>query len=247
MVLNIFVLDIPTVLHEGFQFFKLIGYSPKIMGQGSEVLFVGVPDHEKSYAVLKKMVEEKRLSIRIGIRAGLESWTRLPCYDPCVAFYDLWAFDFHRPKEGSRTAFHTVLCDPFGPSIEGAVIHFSSLGILLNKMNLGLTAAGRKYCRVPPGAEGNGYGEKCCGPQLEHSEMEPHAIEEYLNKNSAAKVFHTAIGGVIQSFIYNAENGDWISFDDPQTLEGKAQWACDLGLHGSFLVDKKQSIDFNFS
>ena len=80
-----------------------------------------------------------------------------------------------------------------------------------------------------------GYSQPCKGDQLEKSEMSPQAIEKYLKTHSSAQLFYTFLRGCFQSFIYNEENGDWISFDDSHTLESKTSWARHQGLNGVFL------------
>ena len=90
------------------------------------------------------------------------------------------------------------------------------------KIHLVLATFGYLYKHVPPGVEETGLGEVCGSKQLKQPRMGPMLIESYLLAHPEARLFHTALDGVLQSFLYNHKNGDWISFDDEATLLGRS-------------------------
>jgi GH18 family chitinase len=147
---------------------------------------------------------------------------------------DLMAFDYVRPETGCRTNFHTLLFAWEGPSIVNSLQYLHDQGISLSNVSLGLSRFGVMFKNVPPGMASTGYAQACEGEQLEKPEMSREEIEKYLEKNSAAQLFYTSLQGCFQSFIYNQENGDWISFDDDLTLKSKKEWARRQKLSGVF-------------
>lgn len=148
---------------------------------------------------------------------------------------DLMAFDYIRPSTGCRTNFHSLLFAWDGPCVLRTVEFLHSKGIPLKKVNLGLASFGIKFKQAHPGLLSAGYGQLCEGEQLDNSEMSSEEIQAYLQKFSSARLFYTSFLGCYQSFIYNSENGDWISFDDDKTLQAKVAWARSQGFHGVFL------------
>jgi hypothetical protein len=147
---------------------------------------------------------------------------------------DLMAFDYSRPEPGSRTNFHSVLFAWEGPSVVESLEYLHEQGIDSHRISLGLSGFGMMYKKVAPGMVNSGYGQPCEGEQLEKPEMNLVDITNYLKKNPAAKLFYTSLKGCLQSFIYNQENGDWISFDDELTLKSKKEWARRQKLGGVF-------------
>lgn len=186
----------------------------------------------------------KEVSIAIPLRLALPgSITELEKIDfssLAATFYDLLAFEYHTPKENGITQFHTILADREGPCIENTINYLTTQGIGLNKINLGLASYGKLYKNVTPGPEENGLAQESRGSQLANSNLSYREIEEYVLAHLTANLYHTSLDGVIQSFIYNSATGDWIAFDDPDTLRGKVQWAQDKGLHGVFLWSSDQ-------
>ncbi len=147
---------------------------------------------------------------------------------------DLMAFDYSRPEPGCRTNFHTVLFAWEGPSAVESLQYLHAQGIDSHRISLGLAVFGMMFKKVPPGMVSTGYGQPCEGPQLEKPEMSLDDIAKYFEKNPSAKLFYTSLRGCLQSFIYNQENGDWISFDNELTLKSKKEWARHQKLGGVF-------------
>lgn len=151
-----------------------------------------------------------------------------------TAHIDLMAFDYSRPEAGCRTNFHTVLFSWEGPSIVESLQYLHLQRIDSHRISLGLSRFGIMYKKVAPGMVNSGYGQPCEGEQLAKPEMNQIDITNYLKKNASAKLFYTSFRGCFQSFIYNQENGDWISFDDELTLKSKKEWARRQKLGGVF-------------
>ncbi|MBS0648326.1 MAG: hypothetical protein JSS10_03765 [Verrucomicrobia bacterium] len=148
---------------------------------------------------------------------------------------DLMAFDYVHPTTSSRTNFHSVLFAWEGPSVMQTFQFLHDHGIALNRVNLGLTSWGILFKNVSPGMYSTGYAQPFEGEQLKNPQMSSTEIDNYLEAHPAAKVFYTSLQGCFQSFIYNSETGDWISFDDALTLQSKIEWARHQGLNGAFL------------
>ena len=132
---------------------------------------------------------------------------------------DLMAYDF---CEMHRATFHSQL-----PAIQQALAFLHDHGVSLKRVHLGLTKDGRLYKNVSSGMT-MGYGQ---AGELAQSVD----VDLYLEKNPAAKMYYTSFGGVFQSFIYNSEASEWISYDDPRTLQSKIEWARHSGLRGIFI------------
>jgi GH18 family chitinase len=147
---------------------------------------------------------------------------------------DLMAFDYYYPEMGCRTNFHTLLFAWEGPSVVNSLQYLHDEGISSHQINLGLARFGTMFKNVSPGMNSTGYLQPCEGSQLEKPEMSLEDIQNYLKNNPFAKLFYTSLHGCFQSFIYNQENGDWISFDDEKTLKAKKEWARRQKLSGVF-------------
>lgn len=148
---------------------------------------------------------------------------------------DLMAFDYLRPSTGCRTNFHTLLFAWEGPCVLNTMEFLHSHGISLKKVNLGLATFGILFKQTSPGMTSSGYGQLCEGEQEHKPEMSSEEIRAYLQNTPSARIFYTSFLGCFQSFIYNVDNGDWISFDDDKTLQAKIAWARSQGFHGVFL------------
>lgn len=139
------------------------------------------------------------------------------------AIFDLMAYDYAQPLEGERTGFHSFL-----PAIDQTLAYLHDQGVPLKKVNLGLSTAGVLFKNVQPGMT-TGFGQPCSGEQ---STVD---VIDYLDKNPSAKTYYTSFAGCFQSFIYNSENNDWISYDDFRTIQSKIEWARKRGLRGVFI------------
>ncbi len=151
---------------------------------------------------------------------------------------DLMAFDYSRPQPGSRTNFHSVLFSWEGPSVVESLQYLHEQGIDFHRISLGLAGFGIMFKKVAPGMVNAGYGQPCEGEQLENPQMSRIEIVKYLEKSPSVKLFYTSSRGCFQSFIYNQENGDWISFDDELTFKSKKEWARHQKLGGIFFYSK---------
>jgi len=147
---------------------------------------------------------------------------------------DLMAFDYCRPEMGCRTNFHTLFFSWEGASAFHSLLYLQEQGFNSHQISLGLARFGIMFKNVLPGMVNSGYAQVCEDQQLEKPEMSQEEIQRYLEKNPSAKMFYTSLKGCLQSFIYNQENGDWISFDDEQTLKSKKEWARRHKLNGVF-------------
>lgn len=165
-----------------------------------------------------KALLKKGYKVRVALPANL-----LPALKvPSDVKIDLMAFDY--PAEG-RTNFHTLL------SGEGPCVIKTLKLLPLKQVSLGLATFGVFFKNAAPGMSNTGYGQPC---NPETSSLTSADIEKYRQNHPKAKLFYTFIGGCFQSFIYNPETGDWISFDDSQTLKSKTSWARSQGLRGVF-------------
>jgi len=207
----------------------------------TEVTFEIKSQVPASFVELCQKISEK-IPLKLALPGNVTELEKLDltALNPYISSYDLLAYDYHTPQENKATQFHTLLADRHRPCAENTLSFLQNQGIDLRKINLGLASYGKLYKNVPPGPEGNGYEQEAKGVQLVHPNLPYRDIEAYILANPSAKVYYTSLDGVVQSFIYNAANGDWISFDDPDTLKGKVQWAQERGLHGAFLWSSDQ-------
>jgi len=148
---------------------------------------------------------------------------------------DIMAFDYIHPSTSSRTNFHTLLFAWEGPSVVQTFRFLHDHGIALKRVNLGLANFGIVFKNAQLGMSNTGYAQPFQGEQLQNPQMSSAEIDKYLESHPAAKIFYTSLRGCFQSFIFNPETGDWISFDDPLTLQSKIEWARHQGLNGVFL------------
>lgn len=219
---------------------KLQNFFASLKGCTQVTFLLTTPPPSTLLALCQKIAAH--ISLKFAIPGNVAQLTHLdlPSYEKYISAYDLLAYEYHNPKEGCVTEFHAILSDKHRPCIESSLEFLKDQGIDLKKINLGLASYGKLYKNVEPGVEGNGFGQIANGPQLSNPNLSYREIEAYILKHSAAKVYYTSTGGVLQSFIYNSENRDWIAFDDPDTLKGKVQWTEEKGLHGAFLWSSDQ-------
>ncbi len=206
-------------------------------GVVSEVTILAHQGIDLVKEVLRLM--EEGFSVRVALPSDIDllETFRVRALSSLDILIDLMAFDYARPLQGMETHFHAPLFRWRGGSIFGTLKFLKEQGIRLEKVNLGLSLKGIIFKHVTPGLNNTGYDEPCHGKQLEDPEVLVADIPNYLKTHPSAKIFFTSFLGFFQSFIYNPENRDWISFDDDKTLQGKAEWAQHkMGLHGVFLV-----------
>jgi glycosyl hydrolase family 18 (putative chitinase) len=182
-------------------------------------------DLEKECRALLK----KGLQVRVALPSNLFPSLKIQPLASLDVKIDLMAFDYADPSDG-RTNFHTVLFAWEGPSVVKTLeaLH----GIPLKKISLGLATFGVLFKNVPPGMSNTGYGQPC--DPAPSPALSSAALSKYRQDHPSAKLFYTFLHGCFQSFIYNPDNGDWISFDDPHTLKSKTSWARAQGFRGIF-------------
>jgi GH18 family chitinase len=219
---------------------KLSRFLTSLEGVSEVTFLVQLPLPQKFNEVCAQISNQMPLKFALPGNVDELEQIGLSAYDSHVVSYDLLGYDYHTPQEGRATNFHTLLSDREGPCIAKTLAFLEKNGIDLKKVNLGLASYGKLYRQVPPGPKGNGLGQEAQGPQLSNPNLSYNQIEEYILAHPAAKVYYTSLDGVLQSFIYNTANGDWIACDDPDTLKGKVQWAEERGLRGVFLWSSDQ-------
>lgn len=207
----------------------------------AEVTFEIKSNVPVSFVTLCQKISEK-IPLKLALPGNVGELEKLDfaAFDRYVSSYDLLAYDYYVPRENQETQFHTLLADRHAPSVENTLSFLQSRRVDLRKINLGLASYGKLYKNVAPGLAGNGYRQEARGPQLTDPNLSYREIEAYILENTGAKVYYTSLDGVVQSFIYNPVNRDWISFDDPDTLKGKVEWAKERGLRGAFLWSSDQ-------
>ncbi len=193
----------------------------------------GMDLEKECQALLKK---EFKVRVALPSNIGLLKSLNIRALAELDVKLDLMAFDYAHPAD-SRTNFHTLLFGWEGPSVIQTLEFLQNHGISLKKVSLGLTSFGVLFKNVSPGMSNTGYPQPCQGDQLDKPELSPEAIENYLKMHPSAQLFYTFISGCFQSFIYNGENRDWISFDDHHTLKSKTAWARHQGLRGVFFYN----------
>lgn len=171
-----------------------------------------------------KAIQKQGIEVRIALPAVVDQLKGLEL-ESFEGIVDLMAFDYATPTQGGKTVFHSPLA-----TIEETLTFLHAHGIKVNRINLGLSTRGVMFKHVDPGMT-LGYGQESQGEQLKEFWIDPLA---YLETNTEAKTYYTSFLGCFQSFIYNSQTKDWISYDDAKTRLSKIEWARHRGLHGIF-------------
>jgi len=162
----------------------------------------------------------------------------LPGLTPSVDFFNLMSYDFHGTWESTTGHQAAFTGDPAGYDIQTAVNAYLEAGVPAEKIVLGAPLYTRGWSGVADGGDG-GYLEPASGGA-------PGSFETgvYDYKDLLAQVQDPASGWQIYwddnaqaSYVYNAAEDLFSSFETPTSIALKAQWAEEMGLGGMMFWD----------
>jgi chitinase len=178
--------------------------------------------------------------ISVASPAGLDKIANfnLPGLTPHVDFFNVMTYDFHGTWESTTGHQAAFTGDSNGYDIETAVKAYLDAGVPAEKIVLGAPLYTRAWSGVADGGDG-GYAEGSSGAA-------PGTFEagNYDYKDLLARVQNPSSGWDLYwddtaqaSYLYNASQDIFTSFETPTSIALKAQWAEDLGLGGMMFWD----------
>jgi chitinase len=178
--------------------------------------------------------------ISVASPAGLDKIANfnLPGLTPHVDFFNVMTYDFHGTWESTTGHQAAFTGDSNGYDIETAVKAYLDAGVPAEKIVLGAPLYTRAWSGVADGGDG-GYAEGSSGAA-------PGTFEagNYDYKDLLARVQDPSSGWQLYwddtaqaSYLYNASQDIFSSFETPTSIALKAQWAEDLGLGGMMFWD----------
>jgi chitinase len=177
-----------------------------------------------------------------NISAGYD----LAALAPVMDFFMLMTYDFHGSWEATGpTNFHSnlypVTGDPAGNTlnIQAAVGRFTSAGVPANKIVVGVPFYGRGWSNVA--STNNGLFQSGSAPFIEITYKD---IKANYETNAAYTKFRHAEARTV--WLYSSSARVFIGYDDPQTMQDKAQYIVNNGLKGAMFWEQTQD-DSTFS
>ncbi len=147
-------------------------------------------------------------------------------------------YDFHGTWESTTGHQAAFTGDPSGYDIKTAVKAYLDAGVEPKKIVLGAPLYTRAWSGVADGGDG-GYGEVASGAAPGTFEAGNYDYKDLLQKvqdpSSGWKLYWDDTAQA--SYVYNASQGIFSSFETPSSIALKAQWAEELGLGGMMFWD----------
>jgi GH18 family chitinase len=162
-----------------------------------------------------------------------------------VDWVDVMAYDFHVPVTQVANLSAPLTQNPADPdkakgyTATDAVAFWEKSGVPASKLVLGVPFYGHGWAGCPP--QNHGEFQTCTGNAQKGGtwiKLDATAWGEfdwwdlkknYVNKNGFVR-YWDAKSQV--PFLYNAKTGQWISYDDPQSVAAKGKFVVDNGLRG---------------
>jgi chitinase len=149
---------------------------------------------------------------------------------------NLMTYDFHMPWEKSSGHHAALYADPQDPvTADGlyaarSVQRYLSAGVAADKLVMGVPFYGYGWKGCPPGAQGDGQYQLCAGGVTDginggnsygYGTVLKKAGKRYRNASAKAP------------YLYNPEDGLWITYEDPQSLKEKVRYIRQQKLRGA--------------
>jgi GH18 family chitinase len=162
-----------------------------------------------------------------------------------VDWIDVMAYDFHVPVTQVANLSAPLTQNPADPdkakkyTATDAVDFYEQSGVPASKLVLGVPFYGHGWMGCPP--QNHGEFQTCTGNAQKGGtwiKLDATAWGEYdywdLKKSYIGKNGFTRYWDAKAQvpFLYNAKTGQWISYDDPQSIAAKAKLVRDKGLRG---------------
>ena len=232
-----------------YQVFDGIDFDWEYPGGGGESGNSASPSDGANYALLMTDVRAKlddlgselgrTYEISIASPAGLDKIANfnLAGLAPSVDFFNVMTYDFHGTWEDTTGHQAAFTGDPVGYDIETAVDAYLDAGVAPEQIVLGAPLYTRAWSGVADGGDG-GYNEAASGAAPGTYEAGNYDYKDLLSQiNSGAGWDLYWDDNAQASYVYNAGQDIFSSFETTTSIALKAEWADAMGLGGMMFWD----------
>jgi len=182
----------------------------------------------------KKLHRRLYLSVATGGEPDFLAHTEMGKVQRYVDTVNLMSYDYHEPTPGSETGFNAPLYtdpnDPKPASVDASVKAYEAAGVPAAKIVLGVPFYGHAWSDVPDVNHG----------LFQRGKPSPKTFTKYGDIISTMMNPLAPDNGYVRywdpvskvPYLYNAEKRIFISYDDPESMALKAQYAVDHKLGG---------------
>ena len=164
----------------------------------------------------------QRLSLSIAVADGpLVDGIDITAVEPSLDWFNLMTYDFNNsltPTTGNHTGLHaSKLAPSTARDTDKAVREFLAAGVPPRKLLIGAAFYGREFADVRARHHGlyqpyGHYQGEQPWPELKSRFIDHHGYVRYWDASAQAP------------YLWNADTGHFVSYDDPQSLAAKAAW-----------------------
>ena len=232
-----------------YQVFDGIDFDWEYPGGGGEAGNSASPNDGANYALLMADVRAKlddlgselgrTYEISIASPGGLDKIANfnLAGLAPSVDFFNVMTYDFHGTWEDTTGHQAAFTGDPAGYDIETAVEAYLNAGVAPEQIVLGAPLYTRAWSGVADGGDG-GYNEASSGAAPGTFEAGNYDYKDLLSQINAGAGWELYWDDNAQaSYVYNAEQDIFSSFETTTSIALKAEWADAMGLGGMMFWD----------
>ena len=156
---------------------------------------------------------------------------------PSVDFFNVMTYDFHGTWEDTTGHQAAFTGDPLGYDIETAVDGYLNAGVAPEKIVLGTPLSMSAWSGVADGGDG-GYNEPASGAAPGTFEAGNYGYNDLLSQINAGASWDLYWDDNAQaSYVYNADQHIFSSFETTTSIALKAEWAVAKGLGGMMFWD----------
>ncbi len=232
-----------------YQVFDGIDFDWEYPGGGGESGNSASPNDGANYALLMTDVRAKlddlgselgrTYEISIASPGGLDKIANfnLAGLAPSVDFFNVMTYDFHGTWEDTTGHQAAFTGDPVGYDIETSVEAYLNAGVAPEQIVLGAPLYTRAWSGVADGGDG-GYNEASSGAAPGTFEAGNYDYKDLLSQINAGAGWELYWDDNAQaSYVYNAEQDIFSSFETTTSIALKAEWADAMGLGGMMFWD----------
>ena len=225
-----------------YQVFDGIDFDWEYPGGGGEAGNSASPNDGANYALLMADVRAKlddlgselgrTYEISIASPGGLDKIANfnLAGLAPSVDFFNVMTYDFHGTWEDTTGHQAAFTGDPVGYDIETSVDAYLNAGVAPEQIVLGAPLYTRAWSGVADGGDG-GYNEASSGAAPGTFEAGNYDYKDLLSQINAGAGWELYWDDNAQaSYVYNAEQDIFSSFETTTSIALKAEWADGNGI-----------------